>query len=108
MGAAEVELATRCLRAAGASLETGDREPVYALLAEDVEWVVPMRTLQGIDEVRKERAEQHLSEGYSVREVARLLGFADASAFHRAFKRWSGATPQEFRRRCPPVGSAVP
>jgi len=54
MGAAEVELATRCLRAAGASLETGDREPVYALLAEDVEWVVPMRTLQGIDEVRKE------------------------------------------------------
>jgi ketosteroid isomerase-like protein len=54
MGTAEVDLATRCLRAAGASLETGDREPVYALLAEDVEWVVPMRTLHGIDEVRKE------------------------------------------------------
>jgi ketosteroid isomerase-like protein len=54
MGAAEVELATRCLRAAGASLKTGDREPVYALLTEDVEWVVPMRTLHGIDEVRKE------------------------------------------------------
>jgi ketosteroid isomerase-like protein len=54
MGAEEVQIATRCLSAAGASLKTGDREPVYALLAQDVEWVVPMRTLRGIDEVRKE------------------------------------------------------
>jgi ketosteroid isomerase-like protein len=54
MGAEEVEIATRCLRAAGASLTTGDREPVYALLAQDVEWVVPQRTLHGIDEVRNE------------------------------------------------------
>jgi hypothetical protein len=54
MAAEHVEIAARCLRAAGASLKTGDREPVYALLAQDVEWVVPMRTLHGIDEVREE------------------------------------------------------
>jgi ketosteroid isomerase-like protein len=54
MAAEHVEIATRCLRAAGASLKTGDREQVYELLAQDVEWVVPMRTLHGIDEVREE------------------------------------------------------
>jgi hypothetical protein len=54
MGAEDVEIATRFLRAAGASLKTGDREPVYPLLAQDVEWVTPMRTLRGVDEVRNE------------------------------------------------------
>ena len=52
MGAEDVEVATRFLRAAGASLKTGDREPVYPLLAQEVEWVTPMRTLHGVDEVR--------------------------------------------------------
>ena len=31
-------------------------------------------------------------------EVSYLTGFSQPSAFHRAFRRWTGLTPKEFRR----------
>jgi len=31
-------------------------------------------------------------------EIAFLLGYSEVSAFNRAFKRWTGTTPMEYRR----------
>jgi AraC-like DNA-binding protein len=51
-----------------------------------------------VDEVRAAIAKRHLAlRGLAVGEVAYLVGFSEPSAFHRAFKRWTGMTPQQFR-----------
>jgi AraC-like DNA-binding protein len=52
-----------------------------------------------LDEVRLELACRTLREpGISVNEVAFLLGFSDASAFHKAFRRWTGQRPGDYAR----------
>jgi AraC-like DNA-binding protein len=52
-----------------------------------------------LEQLRKDLASLYLNEkGLAVSEAAFLLGFADASAFHKAFKRWTGRTPVEYRR----------
>jgi AraC-like DNA-binding protein len=52
-----------------------------------------------LDEMRKEIAISYLEDAdASICEVALLLGFADQSAFHHAFKRWTGKTPGEHRK----------
>jgi AraC-like DNA-binding protein len=53
------------------------------------------RTL--VDEARQCRAEQLLRANRSVTEVAHELGFSESSAFSRAFRRWRGQPPQQFR-----------
>ena len=35
----------------------------------------------------------------SVEEICYLLGFSEISAFYRAFKRWTGMTPIEYRKK---------
>ena len=53
-----------------------------------------------VETTRARLAESLLRESkYSVAEVAFLTGFSEQSAFHRAFKRWSGQTPTSFRTR---------
>lgn len=52
-----------------------------------------------LDQMRHELSIHYLQERQmAVCEVAFLLGFSETSAFHRAFKRWTGTTPGEFRR----------
>ena len=52
-----------------------------------------------LDETRCDLAKRYLEEeALTLAEVAFLLGFAEPSAFHRAFKRWTGQTPLAFRR----------
>ena len=51
-----------------------------------------------LDQLRLDIAERHLTDDrMSVAEVAFLAGFSELSAFHRAFKRWTGRTPATFR-----------
>ncbi len=50
--------------------------------------------------VRQELAMRYVAEGkYGMSEVAFLLGFSELSAFSRAFKRWTGETPKQYRAR---------
>ena len=52
-----------------------------------------------VDEVRSALAKAYLQDRQmALCEVAFLLGFADQSAFGRAFKRWTGVTPGRWRR----------
>jgi AraC-like DNA-binding protein len=50
-----------------------------------------------LDDVRRERALRLLESGVTVAEVARRLGFSESSAFFRAFRRWTGASPASTR-----------
>lgn len=53
---------------------------------------------QLMDETRFEIARQILeNSAMEVSQIASLLDYADASAFTRAFRRWSGTTPARWR-----------
>lgn len=56
---------------------------------------------QGVkDELRRDAAIDYLCHGaLSIAEVGSRLGFREPSAFHRAFKKWSGVQPGEYRAR---------
>lgn len=51
-----------------------------------------------LDDLRRDLAIGLLSESHlSVADIATALGFAESSAFHRAFKKWTGTRPGEYR-----------
>jgi len=72
---------------------------------------IPVRTLQRrlreaglsyrqlVDTVRFDEACRLLGDPRArLADVATVLGFADPGNFRRAFKRWSGVSPRDFRR----------
>lgn len=50
-----------------------------------------------VDEVRNSRAVALLQRGASIAEICLLLGYAEETTFYRAFKRWTGATPESWK-----------
>jgi AraC-like DNA-binding protein len=73
-------------------LEISARSLRRRLLAEGVSF----REL--VDDNRMQLAKRMLERPHaSIQETAYALGFTSPAAFHRAFKRWTGMTPQQYR-----------
>ncbi|MEV5509782.1 AraC family transcriptional regulator [Streptomyces orinoci] len=54
------------------------------------------------DQVRREAALAQLAGGREpIAELAARLGFSEDTAFHRAFRRWTGRTPGAYRAELP-------
>ena len=53
-----------------------------------------------VDETRRRFAIDYLRHpSHTLTDIAFLLGYSEVSAFNRAFKRWTGSTPLEYRRK---------
>jgi AraC-like DNA-binding protein len=53
-----------------------------------------------VETVRSDLARSYLDDlGLGLGDVAFRLGYAEVSAFLRAFKRWTGMTPSQYRQR---------
>lgn len=48
-------------------------------------------------DIRQRLAQKYLHENYTVEQITYLLGFSEPSVFRKAFKKWSGVTPREYR-----------
>ncbi|WP_232492010.1 helix-turn-helix domain-containing protein [Novosphingobium kaempferiae] len=54
-----------------------------------------------VEKQRETLAKGHLTEGrLSLDEIADRLGYGEQTSFGRAFKRWTGMTPQQYRAGC--------
>jgi len=53
-----------------------------------------------VDDTRRRFSLNYLRDRKNtLTEIAYLLGYSEVSAFNRAFKRWTGSTPSDYRRR---------
>lgn len=53
-----------------------------------------------VDEMRCDKACKLLRQPKpKINEIATLLGYADAGSFTRAFERWMGISPQQYRNQ---------
>jgi AraC-like DNA-binding protein len=51
-----------------------------------------------IDALRREMAVAYLQRQMPIPDIAEVLGYADATAFHHAFRRWTGHSPARYGR----------
>jgi AraC-like DNA-binding protein len=52
-----------------------------------------------VETLRKQKAEALLQDrSLAIYEVGYLLGYSDSTAFYRAFRRWHGTSPREYRQ----------
>jgi hypothetical protein len=90
MGAEDIEIAQQFLDALAIAAKTGARDPVYALLAPDVEWVTSMRALRGIDEVRDQlswvRPPDNLDVDFEEPELTDLGGGRVLTDVHEIYR----------------------
>ena len=53
-----------------------------------------------VHDTRRQFAREYLRDpDTSLTQIAFLLGYSEVSAFNRAFKRWTGSTPLDYRRK---------
>lgn len=50
-------------------------------------------------DVRLQLAKQYLKSGVTIERIAELLDYSEISTFSRAFKSWTGQSPQQYRTR---------
>jgi len=48
--------------------------------------------------IRQQLAQKYIRDDYSVEQITYLLGFSEPSVFRKAFKKWMGVTPREYRQ----------
>ena len=59
-----------------------------------------MRFNNLMDDTRRRFAIDYLKgHDHTLTQIAFLLGYSEVSAFNRAFKRWTGSTPSNYRRK---------
>lgn len=97
-------------KAIGGMLETGSAsiEQVAATLAMSRQTLYRRLKAEGVtfeellDAKRRQLAIVYLGQRrLSVKAAAYKLNFSDPAAFSRAFKRWMGVSPSEFRSAAP-------
>ncbi len=103
----EGEVLASVRRTVGELLRDGD--PTLPQVARKLE--IGPRTLQRrlkeygvefkalVDDTRRRFSLSYLRDRkHTLTEIAYLLGYSEVSAFNRAFKRWTGSTPSDYRR----------
>lgn len=100
--------ADRVTRSIGQMLSRGERPGVESAaqgLAVSTRHLQSRLKAEGVtyqkllDRIREEMALRYLGKPeVTICDIAFLLGFSEQSAFNHAFRRWTGATPGEYRK----------